>query len=90
MAVVGNADNFEKRTSNINNQNVGYDYQSVMHYGEESFTKVDGQPTLKTIRPEGVTIGQRIIMSPSDYAEINILYNCPSQFICDFIIVKII
>ncbi|ELU10813.1 hypothetical protein CAPTEDRAFT_115507, partial [Capitella teleta] len=75
----GNAGNFDKRTSNINNQNVGYDYKSVMHYGKQSFTKVYGQPTLVTTSPEGVYIGQRTVMSQSDYAEINILYNCDSK-----------
>ncbi|ELU07351.1 hypothetical protein CAPTEDRAFT_141899 [Capitella teleta] len=73
------ADNFEKRTSNIDNQNIGYDYGSVMHYAEDFFTKVEGEPTLVTSRPEGAAIGQRVLMSPSDYAGVNIRYGCPSM-----------
>lgn len=42
----GRENNFEKAQSSlIDNQGVGYDYRSVMHYSANAFSK-NGQPTI--------------------------------------------
>ena len=57
---------------------VGYDYDSVMHYGEFFFTKLKG---LRTIAPTktGVSIGQRIGLSEKDAEQGNLLYDCSGK-----------
>ncbi|WAQ95435.1 MEP1B-like protein [Mya arenaria] len=52
-----------------------YDYGSIMHYSAYAFA-IDR--TKMTIEPKqhGVTIGQRIALSPTDVKEIQLLYDC--------------
>lgn len=59
----------------MNSRGVGYDYGSVMHYGEFFFTKQRGSRTLlpKTI---GASIGQRIGLSDMDIQQARLLYQC--------------
>ena len=59
----------------MDSRNVGYDYDSVMHYGEFFFTKEKG---LRTIQPTdaSASIGQRIGLSDKDVQQGNLLYNC--------------
>ncbi|XP_031693962.1 meprin A subunit beta-like [Oncorhynchus kisutch] len=53
-----------------------YDYSSVLHYSETSFSKGEG-PTIITKQPEyQKIIGQRLEMSPQDALMLNKLYGC--------------
>lgn len=55
-------------------QKTAYDYGSIMHYGQYSFSRNNGA----TIVPKksGVTIGQRDQLSSIDIAEIRSYYSC--------------
>ena len=53
---------------------VPYDYGSIMHYGK-TFFSMNGDTTLLPLK-EGVQIGQRSILSPSDILQANRLYMC--------------
>lgn len=46
IILLGRENNFEKAQSSvIDNQGIGYDYRSVMHYSANAFSK-NGQPTI--------------------------------------------
>ncbi|CAD5112625.1 DgyrCDS1841 [Dimorphilus gyrociliatus] len=74
-------DQFKKRTANesiIDSKGYAYDYLSVMHYGEDYFSK-NAQPTLKVIGPGkefNFKIGQRKGLSNLDIAQLNDIYGC--------------
>lgn len=55
-----------------------YDYGSVMHYGEFSFS-LNGKQTLKPVKTTGVKLGQRDGMSQTDIQQINQLYDCQNK-----------
>ncbi|RZF42637.1 hypothetical protein LSTR_LSTR001432 [Laodelphax striatellus] len=70
--------NFRKYSPfKVTDFNVGYDYDSVMHYSSHAFSK-NGK---KTITPldEGANIGQRSGMSDKDQMKLNIMYKCDSS-----------
>ncbi|XP_068085179.1 zinc metalloproteinase nas-6-like [Anabrus simplex] len=72
--------NFMKRPeSEVQYQQMPYDYDSVMHYRPMAFSK-DHQSL--TLEPRDATavkrMGQRIRFSPVDLAKLNRLYNCSS------------
>ncbi|XP_060906214.1 meprin A subunit beta-like isoform X1 [Labrus mixtus] len=75
----GFENNFKKVSSEDSTTNgVPYDYFSVMHYGEDFFTKGNGS-TITTKDPKFQSvIGQRLEMSPSDVKELNLRYQCNS------------
>lgn len=62
--------------SDINSFGVGYDYESVMHYGSLAFS-VNGNPTIEPRNPS-VTIGQRRNISRNDAVQVNKMYGCPA------------
>ena len=74
--------NFEKQVEElIDDREIEYDYDSIMHYGTEAFTI---EPGLKTILPIGDKrrkLGQRDRLSPKDIIELNLLYDCKSESI---------
>lgn len=59
-----------------------YDYDSIMHYARNTFSKGTYLDTIQPIdvpgrkRPE---IGQRVRLSEGDIAQTNLLYKCPSM-----------
>ncbi|KAK2572505.1 Nematocyst expressed protein 6 [Acropora cervicornis] len=74
--VSGYEKNFYKETTEtVNSRGIGYDYGSVMHYGEFFFTKQRGSRTLVP-KTSGVSIGQRIGLSDLDVQQARILYQC--------------
>ena len=77
LMMTGRERNFAKSTVN-DTTNLGtlYDYNSVMHYGENAFSNGNGS-TIITLQPEFQdVIGQRLEMSPNDVLKINRLYSC--------------
>ncbi|KAL9987807.1 hypothetical protein ACROYT_G002170 [Oculina patagonica] len=74
----GKEECFEKKTlETVDSLNVGYDYGSVMHFGEFFFTKTRGLKTLEPTQETTATIGQRVGLSELDARQGNLLYNCP-------------
>ncbi|GFU41067.1 zinc metalloproteinase nas-13 [Nephila pilipes] len=68
--------NFRKFPENlVQNGNIAYDYDSIMHYGSHSFAKNRSIPTLTPLQ-ENITIGQRDGFSKHDLEKIHHLYNC--------------
>ncbi|XP_050970545.1 hatching enzyme 1.2-like [Labeo rohita] len=63
--------NFEK--SDTNNLNTRYDYNSVMHYPRNAFSR-NNEPTIIPIPDNSVVIGEAQRMSPNDILRINRLY----------------
>lgn len=69
--------NFATFSNNyVTNYGHGYDYESIMHFGEYSFTK-NGLPTLTPLLPYEGVIGQRNKLSDKDIAKVNMMYSCP-------------
>lgn len=76
---------FKKRVkSEVNTQDLPYDYDSIMHYGKKGFSK-NGKDTFEianmtAYENEGSPkIGQRDHLSKKDIAVINMLYECPKK-----------
>lgn len=55
-----------------NDFNLGYDYDSLMHYGSFAFSK-NGKPTIIPLQ-KGVKIGQRVGLSPKDVLKLKRMY----------------
>jgi hypothetical protein len=51
--------NFQKYTAHVSMFDTPYDYGSIMHYGETSFTKKKQLPTIVATRDTNDKIGQR-------------------------------
>ncbi|XP_018321358.1 bone morphogenetic protein 1-like isoform X2 [Agrilus planipennis] len=73
--------NFNKLTEGeVNSLGLTYDYDSIMHYARNTFSK---GTYLDTILPVEVTgrkrpeIGQRVRLSEGDISQTNLLYKCP-------------
>ncbi|RXN17292.1 low choriolytic enzyme-like protein [Labeo rohita] len=73
--------NFEK--SDTNNLNTRYDYNSVMHYPRNAFSR-NNEPTIIPIPDNSVVIGEAQRMSPNDILRINRLYcrHCRCCHVC--------
>lgn len=68
--------NFQKlNESQVDHYGVEYDYSSIMHYGK-TFFSIDGKRTTLEPLKKGVTIGQRLQLSPLDKLQANRLYMC--------------
>ncbi|KAI4788737.1 hypothetical protein KUCAC02_035667 [Chaenocephalus aceratus] len=68
----GKRSNFEVKQGDT--QNLPYDLNSIMHYGESYFSQ-DGSPTVLS-KTSGVQIGQRTHLSELDVLRLNSLYHC--------------
>ncbi|XP_065171165.1 protein tolkin-like [Atheta coriaria] len=73
--------NFNKLSSDeVNSLGLTYDYDSIMHYARNTFSKGTYLDTIQPIdvpgrkRPE---IGQRLRLSQGDIDQTNLLYKCP-------------
>jgi tolkin len=82
--MTGQEYNFNKLTDDdVNSLGQAYDYDSIMHYAKNTFSKGTYLETILPVdipgkkRPE---IGQRIRLSEGDIAQANLLYKCPSEF----------
>ncbi|XP_071829747.1 tolloid-like protein 1 isoform X2 [Apostichopus japonicus] len=75
--------NFEKLDrSEVNSLNESYDYQSIMHYARNTFSRGLWLDTVVPLQhtEEGAVpdIGQRKHLSPGDVVQANKLYSCPA------------
>lgn len=71
--------NFDKITEEyMNLQGVSYDYGSILHYGPYAFAMDPFLPVITSNRPPDIEMGQRLFASDNDFAEVNLLYNCPN------------
>ncbi|KAF7489415.1 Tolloid-like protein 1 [Sarcoptes scabiei] len=74
--------NFNKLTEDeVNSLGIKYDFDSIMHYSRNTFSKSISLDTIlpkddpaNTVRPE---IGQRLRLSQGDIAQTKLLYRCP-------------
>nr|QNH72391.1 toxin candidate TRINITY_DN30581_c0_g1_i1 [Pachycerianthus borealis] len=74
--MTGNEYNFNKYShGKIDNLEVPYDMDSVMHYGTKSFSKND-LPTLRSIIDSTRPLGQRDGFTENDIQKLNALYDC--------------
>lgn len=73
--VRGMEGNFNKASRrDVSGFGVGYDYDSVMHYSSDAFTR-NGEATILP-KKRGVKIGQRDGFSQGDIQKINKMYGC--------------
>lgn len=81
---LGQEYNFNKLTQEeVDSLGLTYDYDSIMHYARNTFSKGTYLDTIEPIhygkgnkKPE---IGQRVRLSEGDIAQTNLLYNCPGE-----------
>lgn len=75
--------NFNKLTSeDVNSLGLPYDYESIMHYARNTFSKGTYLDTILPVEVKGKKrpeIGQRLRLSDGDIAQANLLYKCPSK-----------
>lgn len=81
--ISGQEYNFNKLSDEeVNSLGLTYDYDSIMHYARNTFSKGSYLDTIQPIdvpgkkRPE---IGQRVRLSEGDIAQTNLLYKCSSK-----------
>ncbi|XP_047145992.1 protein SpAN isoform X1 [Hydra vulgaris] len=68
------ADNFKKyEVGTADTQGFNYDLASIMHYGDNYFSK-NGLKTIEVIGRKDITIGQREFLSDSDKQKLNKFY----------------
>ncbi|XP_037960896.1 seminal metalloprotease 1-like [Teleopsis dalmanni] len=76
--VDGKEFNFKRYTDDvITDFDVGYDYDSCLHYRPGAFSK-NGEDTIVP-KDSTATIGQRLGLSKKDIDKINIMYKCPIE-----------
>ncbi|KAM7363855.1 tolloid-like protein 1 tolkin isoform 1-T3 [Cochliomyia hominivorax] len=73
--------NFNKLTPDeVDSLGMAYDYDSIMHYARNTFSKGTYLDTILPIEVKGrkrPEIGQRLRLSAGDIAQANLLYRCP-------------
>ncbi|XP_017467275.1 PREDICTED: uncharacterized protein LOC108359767 isoform X1 [Rhagoletis zephyria] len=73
--------NFNKLTpEEVDSLGLPYDYDSIMHYARNTFSKGTYLDTILPIEVKGKKrpeIGQRLRLSAGDVAQANLLYKCP-------------
>lgn len=66
----------------VNSLGLAYDYDSIMHYAKNTFSKGTYLDTILPMENHGKKrpeIGQRIRLSEGDIAQTNLLYKCHSK-----------
>lgn len=83
MLFIGQEYNFNKLTEEeVNSLGLPYDYDSIMHYAKNTFSKGTYLDTILPMETHGKKrpeIGQRIRLSEGDIAQTNLLYKCHSK-----------
>jgi hypothetical protein len=63
----------------IDSKDVGYDYDSVMHYPRNIFGKKSNEPTVIPKKDPNADIGQRKGLSKLDILQVGKLYGCKAK-----------
>lgn len=69
----------------MNSLGLPYDYDSIMHYAKNTFSRGTYLDTILPMEVHGKKrpeIGQRLRLSEGDIAQTNLLYKCYSKFRC--------
>ncbi|XP_058808349.1 protein tolkin-like [Phymastichus coffea] len=78
--MTGQEYNFNKLTEDeVNSLGLAYDYDSIMHYAKNTFSKGTYLDTILPMEVQGrkrPEIGQRVRLSEGDIAQTNLLYRC--------------
>lgn len=70
--------NFNKYSYNlVTNEDVEYNFASVMHYPNHAFAIDRSLPTIVSKKDPNLVFGQRVRFSEGDVQQINRLYKCP-------------
>lgn len=81
--LTGQEYNFNKLTAEeVNSLGLPYDYDSIMHYARNTFSKGTYLDTIFPVEIKGrkrPEIGQRLRLSEGDIAQANLLYKCRSM-----------
>ena len=83
--LLGQEYNFNTLTPNeVNSLNESYDFNSIMHYARNTFSRSTHLDTIlpldKHLRTHSEKdIGQRVELSEGDIKQANKLYKCPSE-----------
>ena len=84
VSFLGQEYNFNKLTEDeVNSLGLPYDYDSIMHYAKNTFSKGTYLDTILPMESHGKKrpeIGQRVRLSEGDIAQTNLLYKCYSKF----------
>ncbi|XP_043283629.1 tolloid-like protein 1 [Venturia canescens] len=79
--MAGQEYNFNKLTDDeVNSLGLPYDYDSIMHYAKNTFSRGTYLDTILPMESHGKKrpeIGQRVRLSEGDIAQTNLLYKCP-------------
>ncbi|XP_063995889.1 hatching enzyme 1.2-like isoform X1 [Diachasmimorpha longicaudata] len=67
--------NFDKQSLENTTYSYEYDYNSIMHYGSNYFSKNPHKPTIVPTM-QGAVVGQRKALSKTDCLKVNELYGC--------------
>lgn len=67
--------NFNKYNGLATTYGLKYDKKSVMQYGNRAFG-IGGRVTMEDLASRGAQLGQRVKMTPSDIASVNLHYGC--------------
>ena len=80
--ISGFESNFNRKTSSeVNSLGVGYDYNSIMHYNRNFFSRSYNLDTIQANDP-GIVIGQAVELSQYDIIQANRLYSCGKLYAC--------
>ena len=83
ISIAGQEYNFNKLTDDeVNSLGLPYDYDSIMHYAKNTFSKGTYLDTILPMEMHGKKrpeIGQRVRLSEGDIAQTNLLYKCQSK-----------
>lgn len=82
---LGQEYNFNKLTEEeVNSLGLPYDYDSIMHYAKNTFSRGTYLDTILPMEVHGKKrpeIGQRLRLSEGDIAQTNLLYRCYSKLL---------
>ncbi|XP_065058172.1 zinc metalloproteinase nas-4-like [Rhopilema esculentum] len=63
----------------VTEEDIPYDFMSVMHYPNHAFAKDRSEPTLVSLKDPSLVFGQRDMFTVGDVATINKMYKCPKN-----------
>ena len=71
---------YKKDQNKVNTLGVGYDYNSIMHYNHDTFSRNKGYLSTIVAHDPKIPVGGAAALSKLDIIKTNILYNCPGRY----------